>query len=53
MAPLVARCHYDLATLRRRAGDSAAAERDLDAAIALFRDLDMPWWLAQAESLAL
>ncbi len=51
MAPLVARCHLDLAALRARAGDGMAAERILATAIAMFRELDMPSWRARAESL--
>ena len=53
MAPLVARCHLDLAALRARTGDGMAAERTLATAIAMFRELDMPSWRARAESLAL
>lgn len=51
MAPLVARCHLDLAALCARAGDGMTAERTLATAITMFRELDMPSWRARAESL--
>ena len=50
MAPLVAHCHLDLASLRARSGEMARAEQAVTTAVTMFRDLDMPTWRARAES---
>ncbi len=49
MQPLVAHCHLDLARLYRNADKPAESTEHLSAAIAIFRRLDMPVWLATAE----
>jgi hypothetical protein len=46
--PLVARCHLGLGQLHRRAAPAAAREH-LTSAIALLREMRMPYWLAEAE----
>lgn len=50
MRPLIARCHLDLGRLHRRAGAEQKAKEHLSTATALYRDLDMPFWLEQAEA---
>jgi len=50
MRPLAGHAHLSLARLYRRTGAAAAAEH-LGAAAALYRALDMPAWLAEAERL--
>jgi tetratricopeptide (TPR) repeat protein len=50
MRPLTARCHLDLGRLHRRAGDGRQANEHVATATALYRDLDMPFWLEQAEA---
>jgi hypothetical protein len=47
MRPLTARCHLSLGRLERRLGETDAAARHLDHAVALFRALDMQFWLAR------
>jgi tetratricopeptide (TPR) repeat protein len=46
MRPLAARCHLGLGVLRRRTGDHARAEEYLTTAAAMFREMDMRFWLA-------
>jgi class 3 adenylate cyclase/tetratricopeptide (TPR) repeat protein len=50
MRPLVAHCHVGLAKLYRRVGDRAKAEESLATAITLYREMDMGFWLEQAEA---
>jgi len=50
MRPLVAHCHLGLGTLRSRIGRVDQARTDLAAAIALYRAMDMTFWLPQAEA---
>ena len=50
MRPLVAHCHVGLAKLYRRVGDRAKAEESLATAIPLYREMDMGYWLEQAEA---
>ena len=50
MRPLVAHCHLGLGMLYRKIGRGEQARAELSAAIALYRDLDMPFWLPQAEA---
>jgi len=50
MRPLVAHCHLGLAKLYRRTGKRVQAHEHLTAAIAMYREMDMPFWLAQAEA---
>jgi tetratricopeptide (TPR) repeat protein len=50
MRPLVAHCHLGLGTLYAAIGQWEQARTVLSTAIALFRDMDMPFWLPQAEA---
>src|SRR5262249_6007520 len=45
MRPLQAHCHLGLGTLASRRGQKAQARTDLSAARALYRSMDMPYWL--------
>lgn len=49
--PDLALTHFRYAELLQQKGDQAEAREQLDQAIALFREMDMPWWLEQAEEL--
>ena len=51
MRPLVAHCHLGLGKLYRRTGDSAKAEEHLTTARAMYREMDMGFWLTQAETM--
>jgi len=50
MRPLMARCHLDLARLHRRARRPDKAAGHLTTAAAMFREMQMPFWLEQAEA---
>jgi tetratricopeptide (TPR) repeat protein len=50
MRPLVAHCHFGLGKLYRRTGDPAKAEEHLGTAMAMYREMDMRFWLEQAEA---
>ena len=50
MRPLQAHCHRGLGTLYAAAGQRAQAHTALSTAIALYRDMDMLFWLPQAEA---
>jgi tetratricopeptide (TPR) repeat protein len=50
MRPLVARCHLGLGALYRRTGQRDRASEHLERAATMFRDMDMRFWLEQAES---
>ena len=52
MRPLVAHCHLGLGHVYRRTGDAGEAAEHLHAAAVLYRELDMGFWLAQAETQA-
>jgi tetratricopeptide (TPR) repeat protein len=49
MRPLQAHCHLGLGTLYARSGQRQQAQAELSAAIDLYRALEMPFWLPQAE----
>jgi tetratricopeptide (TPR) repeat protein len=49
MRPLVAHCHYGLGRLYGQIGQREPARAELSAAIALYRAMDMTFWLPQAE----
>lgn len=49
MRPLVGLCHLGLGTLYRRASNDRDAKTHLTQAVELFREMDMPFWLKQAE----
>ena len=48
--PLVAHCHLGLSRLYRRTGTRAQAREHLTTAATLYRAMDMPFWLEQAEA---
>ena len=50
MRPLQAHCHRGLGTLYVKTGQAEQARAALAAAIALYRDMDMTFWLPQAEA---
>ncbi len=50
MRPLLAGCHLDLGRLRQRMGQRQQAEENLGVARAMFQEMDMRFWLEQAES---
>jgi len=49
MRPLVAHCHLGLSKLCRRTGKRQDAQEHLATAATMYRDMDMPFWLEQAE----
>ena len=49
MCPLVAHCHHGLGTLHAASGQWEQARAALAAAIALYRAMEMTFWLSQAE----
>jgi hypothetical protein len=50
MRPLVAHCHLGLGMLYHALGRGEQSRHDLSAAIALYRAMDMTFWLPQAEA---
>jgi class 3 adenylate cyclase/tetratricopeptide (TPR) repeat protein len=50
MRPLQAHCHLGLGDLSRRAGLSVEARAQLASAVALYRSMDMRFWVARAEA---
>ena len=50
LRPLMAHCHLGLGTLYRRAGKREQAREHLTTATTMFRDMDMRFWLEQAEA---
>ena len=50
MRPLLAHCHHGLGTLYLKTGRLEPARVELSAAIALYRAMDMTFWLPQAEA---
>jgi hypothetical protein len=50
MRPLVAHCHLGLGKLYRRTGKQHEAQEHLRAATAMYREMDMAFWLQQAEA---
>jgi Flp pilus assembly protein TadD len=50
MRPLQAHCHCGLGTLYAKVGQYEQARTELSTAIALYRDMDMTFWLPQAEA---
>ena len=50
MRPLVAHCHLGLGTLYAATGQPEQARPELSTAIALYRAMDMTFWLPQAEA---
>ena len=50
MCPLLAHCHLGLGTLYVATGQQEQARTALSAALALYRAMDMTFWLPQAEA---
>ena len=50
MRPLQAHCHRSLGTLYARQGQQDQARTALSTAIALYRAMDMTFWLPQTEA---
>jgi class 3 adenylate cyclase/tetratricopeptide (TPR) repeat protein len=50
MRPLVAHCHLGLGKLYRSAGKGARAREQLAMATTMYREMDMRFWLEQAET---
>jgi hypothetical protein len=50
MRPLVAHCHLGFGTLFQRTGKREQAGEHLATAITLYREMDMRFWLEQAEA---
>jgi hypothetical protein len=51
MRPVVAHCHLGLGRLCAHTGDSTAAGRELDTALALYRELGIAYWPEQVKAL--
>jgi hypothetical protein len=50
MRPLVAHCHLGLGKLYRRTGKRQEAQEHLAIAATMYREMDMRYWLEQAEA---
>jgi tetratricopeptide (TPR) repeat protein len=50
MRPLVANCHLSLGKLYRRMGQGQQAQEHLTTATTMYREMDMRFWLEQAEA---
>ena len=50
MRPLVAHCHLGLGKLSRRTGKREQAQEHLTTATTMYREMDMRFWLEQAEA---
>ena len=50
MSPLVAQCHLGLGKLYRRTGKRGQAQKHLTIATTMYREMDMRFWLEQAET---
>jgi tetratricopeptide (TPR) repeat protein len=50
MRPLLAHCHLGLGKLYRRTGDRPKAQEHLTTATTMLREMDMRFWLEQAEA---
>jgi len=50
MRPLVAHCHLGLGRLYRRMGKREQAQEHFTTATAMYREMDMRFWLEQAEA---
>jgi hypothetical protein len=49
MRPLVAHCHLGLGKLYRRIEDGAKSEEHLTIAKTMYREMDMRFWMEEAE----
>jgi tetratricopeptide (TPR) repeat protein len=50
MRPLAAHCHLGLGKLYRRTGDRSQVQEHLTTATTMYREMDMRFWLEQAEA---
>jgi Tetratricopeptide repeat len=50
MRPLIAHCHLGLGKLNRRTGKREQAREYLTTATTMYREMDMRFWLEQAEA---
>ncbi len=50
LRPLVAHCHLGLGKLSRRTGQREQAQEHLTTATAMYREMDIRFWLEQAEA---
>jgi tetratricopeptide (TPR) repeat protein len=50
MRPLAAHCHASLGKMARRAGEDEDAHKHLTTATTMYREMDMRFWLEQAEA---
>ena len=50
MRPLAAHCHFDLGELFRKTDQHEQARQHLTTATTMFREMDMGFWLDQAEA---
>lgn len=50
LAAHAARIHLDLGMLHRRTGDRTRARDHLTTALAMYRELDTPFWVAKVEA---
>jgi hypothetical protein len=50
MRPLAAHCHLGLGRLYRRTGQRREAQEHLAVAATMYREMDMRFWLDQAEA---
>ena len=50
MRPLIAHCHFGLGKIYRHTGKRDQARNQLTTATAMYREMDMPFWLKQAEN---
>ena len=50
MRPLVAHCHLGLGKLSRRTDNREQAQEHLATATTMYREMDMRFWLEQAEA---
>jgi tetratricopeptide (TPR) repeat protein len=50
MRPLIAHCHFGLGKLHRRTGKRDQARQHLTAATTMYREMEMRFWLEQAEA---
>jgi hypothetical protein len=50
MRPLAAHCHFGLGRLHRRTGNRERAVEHLTTASVMYREMEMAFWLAQADA---
>ena len=50
MRPLIAQCHLGLGKLALRTGKKQEAQEHLTTATTMYREMDMAYWLKQAEA---